>query len=135
MLFASPKWTAPRWHALVAEDSLLHQRLAISLLTRRGIQATAVNNGQQAVVAARDFRFNLILMDVEMPVLDGCAATRQIRDQETKLGRRVPIIAVTSMEDPERVLRAGMDAYISKPLSASALDGVLRELLAETACC
>ena len=70
-----------------------------------------------------------------MPVLDGCAATRQIRDQETKLGRRVPIIAVTSMEDPERVLRAGMDAYISKPLSASALDGVLRELLAETACC
>ena len=132
MLFASPKWITSRWHALVAEDSLVHQRLAVNLLTRRGFQATAVNNGQEAVAAARDFHFNLILMDVEMPVLDGCAASRQIRDQETRYDQHVPIVAVTSMEDRERVLRAGMDAYIPKPLTAAALDRVLRNLGADT---
>ena len=135
MQFPSPTQNTPCRHVLVAEDSLLYQRLATGLLAQRGIQATVVNNGQEAVVAARDFRFDLILMDVEMPILDGCAATRQIRAQEPRHGIHVPIVAVTSLNDRQRVLRAGMDAYINKPLSAAALDGVLRDLAVEPACC
>jgi two-component system sensor histidine kinase/response regulator len=135
MSFASPIQKTPRWQALVAEDSVIHQRLALSILNRRGFQVTVVNNGREAVVASRDFAFDLILMDVEMPVLDGCAATRQIRVQEMQHGLHVPIVAVTALEDRERVLNAGMDSYIPKPLSAAALDDILHQLVADTACC
>ena len=64
-----------------------------------------------------------------MPVLDGYAATLRIRDQESKGGGHVPIVAVASRDDPERALNAGMDAYLAKPLSKSALDEVLRALV------
>lgn len=135
MQFPTPTRSTPRRQALVAEDSLVHQRVAERLLGQRGFQVTVVDNGRAAVVAARGVAFDIILMDVEMPVLDGCDATRQIRHQETQQGLHVPIVAVTSLQDRERVLNAGMDAYIAKPLSPRTLDEILRELPAQTACC
>lgn len=135
MVILTPTRPAPRWHALVAEDSLVHQRLASHILSKLAIQATVVRNGREAVEAVRNFEFDLVLMDVEMPVLDGCAATRQIRAREIKLGIHLPIVAVTSLEDPSYVLSAGMDAYIRKPLSVAALDEILGRFVASTASC
>ena len=116
--------------ALVAEDSVLHQRLAIGLLSRRGFEVTVVSNGREAVAAARQGSFDVIFMDVEMPILNGCDATRQIRDEETSCGKHVPIVAVTSLDERDLVLSAGMDAYLHKPLSAAALDSVLPDFVA-----
>ncbi len=121
-------------HALVAEDSLIHQRLARSILAQRGFLVTVVNNGHEAVVATRGVNFDLILMDIEMPVLDGCAAARQIRFQQAANQPRVPIVAVTSLDDRQRVLAAGMDAHLAKPLAADRLDRVLEELVCDSAC-
>jgi len=122
-------------HVLVAEDSLIHQRLATTLLVSRGLQVTMVDNGYKAVLAAREGHFDLILMDIEMPVLDGCAAVQQIRVDESTRGAHVPIVAVTSLDDENRILNAGVDSIIAKPLTAKLLDNILHDLASETADC
>lgn len=103
---------------LLAEDNLINQKLVVALLEKQRHQVTVVGNGRDALEAARE-AYDLILMDVQMPDMDGLAATEQIRKQEAGAGRRVPIIAMTAYAmkgDRERCLAAGMDGYISKPI-------------------
>ena len=109
---------------LLAEDGLVNQKVAVNLLEQRGHKVTVANNGQEAVDALDIESFDVVLMDVQMPELDGMAATRKIREMEEKKGGRVPIIALTAHAmkgDKERFLDAGMDDYISKPLSVQIL--------------
>ncbi len=120
-----------RLDVLVAEDNSVNQRLARHVLERFGHQVTIVKNGREAVEAIEANDFDLVLMDVQMPEMDGLTATREIRKRESETGKRVPIIAVTAHAmdgDRDRFLDAGMDDYISKPISRERLREVLREL-------
>jgi CheY-like chemotaxis protein/HPt (histidine-containing phosphotransfer) domain-containing protein len=109
---------------LLAEDSLVNRKLAIGLLERRGYQVVAVKNGKQAVDAVRSQPFDLVLMDVEMPEMDGLEATRIIRAAEKETGAHVPIVALTARAmkgDREHCLAVGVDGYVSKPIRADQL--------------
>ncbi|MEM9071016.1 MAG: response regulator [Myxococcota bacterium] len=120
---------------LVAEDNATNREVISSLLAVIGFDSQMVENGAQAVEAARDADVRAILMDCQMPVMDGYAATRAIREEEQAGGRaRMPIIAVTAHalpEEQERATEAGMDAYVTKPVSLGALDEALSNLLEE----
>ena len=109
-----------RLHILLAEDSLVNQKLAVGLLERRGHRVFVANNGRAALAAIEDHPFDLVLMDVQMPELDGLDATRALRQREAATGRaRLPVIAMTAHAmagDRERCLASGMDSYISKPI-------------------
>lgn len=109
---------------LLAEDNIVNQRLAIGVLEKHGHQVTVVNNGQAAIEALAEQTFDLVLMDVQMPVLDGMEATRRIRQEEETTGLHQPIIAMTAHAmkgDREACLEAGMDEYIAKPIRISAM--------------
>jgi len=113
---------------LLAEDSLVNQKVATALLTRHGHRVVVANNGKEAVDAAASRGFDAVLMDVQMPEMDGFEATAAIRLRERQSGRRVPIIAMTAHAlkgDRERCLEAGMDDYVSKPIRADELFEVL----------
>jgi PAS domain S-box-containing protein len=113
---------------LLAEDNLVNQRVAMAVLKKLGLSADLASNGEEAVRAFHSGRYDLVLMDCQMPEVDGFQATRRIRDLETP-GRHVPILAMTAnaMEgDRERCLQAGMDDYLPKPVTLDAL----REALA-----
>ena len=114
-------------NVLLVEDHLINQKLAITLLERWGHHVEVADNGQSAVEMVADQQFDVILMDMMMPVMDGLEATRRIRSLETT--RRTPIIAMTAnaMEaDRERCLEAGMDDYLSKPIKAQELRQMLQ---------
>jgi CheY-like chemotaxis protein len=114
---------------LLAEDSLTNQKLAISLLERWGHEVTVAQNGREAVAACAVGGFDLVLMDVEMPHLDGLQATAAIREQERDSRRHVPIIAMTAhamQGDRQRCLAAGMDGYLPKPIRRQQLQEVLQ---------
>jgi CheY-like chemotaxis protein len=103
---------------LLAEDSLVNQKLAVGLLERWGHTVRVCNNGQEALAALEVGNYDLVLMDVQMPELDGLEATRMIRSREQQTGHKVPIIAMTAHAmrgDREACLEAGMDGYVSKP--------------------
>jgi two-component system sensor histidine kinase/response regulator len=109
---------------LLAEDSLINQKLAIGLLERWGHRVTVASNGNEAVRLSGNEEFDLILMDVQMPELDGLDATREIRKREEKSGIHLPIIAMTAHAmkgDRELCLAAGMDGYLMKPIRAEQL--------------
>ena len=115
---------------LVAEDNLVNQLLMRTLIEKRGHRVTVVANGTAAVAAWRQHRFDCILMDIQMPEMDGYAATRLIRAAEGN-GAHIPIIALTAYamkEDREKCLQAGLDSYISKPIQTAALDAALATL-------
>ena len=104
---------------LLAEDSLVNQRLAVGLLERHGHRVTIANNGRQAFDLVAGNGFDVILMDVQMPELDGLEATRLIRERELSTGQHIPIIAMTAHAlkgDRERCLSGGMDEYVAKPI-------------------
>ena len=104
---------------LLAEDNAVNQKLAVLLLEKHDHRVTVVGDGADAVRAAADNSFDVVLMDVQMPVTDGFQATAQIREQEQGSGRHTPIIAMTAHAmkgDRERCLAASMDEYISKPI-------------------
>jgi signal transduction histidine kinase/HPt (histidine-containing phosphotransfer) domain-containing protein len=106
---------------LLAEDSFVNQKLVLGLLKKRGHEVVVADNGRQAVELAQTNNFDLILMDVQMPEMDGFDATRRIRERERQAGLHTPIIALTAHAlkgDRERCLDAGMDAYVSKPMRA-----------------
>jgi CheY-like chemotaxis protein/HPt (histidine-containing phosphotransfer) domain-containing protein len=112
---------------LLVEDHVINQKLAITLLERWGHRVEVAGNGQIALEMLAKRPFDVVLMDMMMPVMDGLEATRRIRASES--GRRMPIIAMTAnaMEaDRERCLAAGMDDYISKPIKAHELQQLLQ---------
>ncbi len=109
---------------LLAEDNVVNQRLAVALLKKQGHTVVIANNGREAVEALEREQFDVVLMDVQMPVMDGLEATSEIRQKEGTGHKRARIIAMTAhamKEDRERCLAAGMDGYISKPISAQQL--------------
>jgi len=109
---------------LLAEDNTVNRALAAGILEKRGHELIRATNGREALEASRDPNIDLILMDVQMPEMDGFEATRCIRDEQEKTGRHVPIVAMTAHAmagDRERCLEAGMDDYLSKPLQKELL--------------
>ncbi|RLA96559.1 MAG: hypothetical protein DRG32_05125 [Deltaproteobacteria bacterium] len=106
----------------------------MKLLEKQGWRVTVASNGREAMELASRNGFDLILMDVQMPEMDGLDATRVIREKEKETGRHVPIIALTAhamKEDRERCLQAGMDAYVPKPIKVQKLFKVIEEILPE----
>ena len=104
---------------LLAEDNVINQKVAVGMLEAAGHEITVVNNGQEAVAALEQQPVDAILMDVQMPEMDGLQATAMIREREKTTGRHTPIIALTAHAmkgDQERCLAAGMDDYVSKPI-------------------
>ncbi len=121
-----------RLQVLVAEDSVVNQTLAVRLLERRGHTATVASTGAQALAALEAQRFDVVLMDVQMPEMDGLEAAAHIRAQEQTTGGHIPIIAMTAhvmQGDRERCLEAGMDDYMAKPIQAEALFETIKRLL------
>jgi len=113
---------------LLAEDNVVNQRLAVRLLERRGHSVTVAADGGAALSLLKQSGFDLVLMDVQMPVMDGFEATAAIRDQEASSGIHLPIIAMTAhamQGDLERCLAAGMDAYIAKPIDGDELTAMV----------
>jgi signal transduction histidine kinase/CheY-like chemotaxis protein len=107
------------FHILVAEDNPINQKLAVRLLEKKGYRATVAENGLVALACLEKQRFDMILMDVQMPEMGGLEATRSIRERERKLGGHIPIVAMTANAmkgDRERCLESGMDDYVSKPV-------------------
>jgi CheY-like chemotaxis protein len=105
---------------LLVEDDAVNQRLAQALLEKKGHRVTIAGNGREALAALDREKFDAVLMDVQMPEMDGFEATAAIRARERDTGRHLPIIAMTAYTmagDRERCLKAGMDSYISKPLN------------------
>jgi CheY-like chemotaxis protein len=115
------------WHntrVLLVEDNLVNQKLAVALLEKRGFGVTTVGDGKSGLAALQREPFDLVLMDIQMPGMDGFEATAAIREAEKSTGKHVPIIAMTAHAlkgDQERCLAAGMDAYVSKPIHTSEL--------------
>ncbi|MBP88561.1 MAG: hybrid sensor histidine kinase/response regulator [Planctomycetaceae bacterium] len=129
---------APRkpLNILLVEDSLVNQKLAVGLLESRGHSLQIANNGREAVSAVNKQRFDLVLMDIQMPELDGLEATTLIRARERGTATHVPIMAMTAHAmkgDREACLASGMDGYISKPIRAAKLFETIEEVLGELA--
>jgi len=116
---------------LVAEDTPFNQKFILRLLGRWGHEAVVVENGLLAVEAVKKNSFDIVLMDVQMPEMDGFEATATIRDWEYQVDMHIPIVAMTAHAmkgDRERCLDAGMDDYISKPISTEALQEIINDL-------
>lgn len=124
----------PPLKILLAEDNPVNQQVSMQRLRRMGHEVTLVENGENAVEAFKTVNFDLIIMDVQMPVMDGLEATRQIRSIEKDSGRdrRTPIVAMTAHAlkgDKSKCLEAGMDDYITKPFRSDKLQRVLKRTL------
>jgi CheY-like chemotaxis protein len=119
-------------HILLAEDNAINQRVAVRLLEKLGHMVTVANNGREALDAVQRHRFDLILMDVQMPEMGGFEATAQLRERERQSGVHVPIIALTAHAmkgDRERCLAAGMDGYLAKPIQTDDLIRTIARLV------
>jgi signal transduction histidine kinase/DNA-binding response OmpR family regulator len=117
---------------LLAEDSVVNQRLAIRLLEKAGHTVVLAHNGRDAVAAVEREPFDVVLMDVEMPIMSGLEATATIREKELANGQHIPIIAMTAHAmkgDRERYLAAGMDGYVSKPIQPRELYDALQNAM------
>jgi two-component system sensor histidine kinase/response regulator len=115
---------------LLAEDNPVNQKLAMRVLEKMGHRVTVVGNGRDAFETLRKAAYDVVLMDVQMPVMDGLTATAMIREAETETGGHVPIIAMTAnamQGDRERCLEAGMDDYLPKPIRFQDLADVLQK--------
>jgi PAS domain S-box-containing protein len=131
-----PSEGARRLHVLVAEDNPVNQTLIVRLLEKLGHTSFLAANGEEAVRAHEAQMFDVVLMDVQMPVMDGLAATAAIREREARDHgrRRVPIMAVTAFAlrgDREKCLAAGMDDYLTKPIKPDDLAAALNRLFAD----
>ena len=120
--------TAPQLRILVAEDNAVNQRLCLRLLESRGHAVTIAANGLEVLSLVAESTFDLILMDIQMPIMDGLEATSRLRADERDTGQHTPIYAVTAnamQGDREHYLNSGMDGYLSKPIRPFELDEVL----------
>jgi CheY-like chemotaxis protein/HPt (histidine-containing phosphotransfer) domain-containing protein len=109
---------------LLAEDNATNQMLAVALLEKEAHKVETVVNGKEALTALANRSFDVVLMDVQMPEMDGLEATSRIREQERATGKHIPIVAMTAHAmkgDRERCFAAGMDGYVSKPVQAAEL--------------
>jgi CheY-like chemotaxis protein len=125
-LAAAPPTVAPSrpLRLLLAEDNVVNQRVAVGMLSARGHNVTVASNGIEALAALAGGAFDLVLMDVQMPVMGGLEATEEIRRRECESGTHVRIVAMTAHAmrgDRDRCLAAGMDGYLSKPIDPLAL--------------
>jgi CheY-like chemotaxis protein len=121
---------------LLAEDSLVNQKLAVALLESHGHAVTVVGDGLDAVSAVKSRKFDLVLMDVQMPEMDGLSATRAIRAQEQARGGHIPIVGMTAHAlkgDREICLEAGMDEYVAKPIRAEHLFAAIEAVIPRAA--
>ncbi len=121
---------------LVAEDSPVNRTLLRRLLEKREHQVVEVTDGQQALETVASNRFDLVLMDIQMPVLDGLRTATAIRERERSTGGRLPLIAVTAHAlkgDRERCLRAGFDGYVTKPIHVEDLMAAIEDILGDAA--
>ena len=117
---------------LLVEDNVVNQMVAEAMLERRGFEVVVAGNGREGAELFQQGRFDLVLMDIQMPEMDGFEALAAIRAFEEGTGRRTPVVALTAhalKEDRERCLAAGMDDYLSKPIEASRLYEVIRSVL------
>lgn len=117
----------PGLRLLLAEDNVVNQKVAVRFLQKYNFEVTVVGNGAEALEALSNDRYDLVLMDVQMPIMDGLEAVQHLRKREATTGGHIPVIAMTAhamQGDRERCLAAGMDGYVSKPFKA-------HELLAE----
>ncbi len=109
---------------LVAEDNMVNQKLAVASLEKMGHQVELAATGAEALAKWRQGKFDLVLMDVQMPGMDGLEVARRIRQEERTLGTHIPVIAMTARSmggDRERCIEVGMDDYVSKPVSSEDL--------------
>jgi signal transduction histidine kinase/CheY-like chemotaxis protein len=128
--------TARPLHVLLAEDSIVNQKLVVTLLTRAGHRVIVANNGRDALDAIERDSFDVVLMDVQMPVMGGFEATGILRQRERGTGKHMLVVATTAHAmkgDREACEAAGMDAYISKPIQPLELFRVLARLFPEDA--
>jgi CheY-like chemotaxis protein/HPt (histidine-containing phosphotransfer) domain-containing protein len=117
---------------LVVEDNLVNQKFVVALLSKWGHRVVVAGDGAQCLKELERREFDLVLMDIQMPVMDGIAATRSIRSGEGPLGRHIPIIAITAHAqtlDRARCVEAGMDGYLSKPMDSELLRRAIAELV------
>ena len=124
--------TKVQLHILLAEDNAVNQRLAMRLLEKEGHTVVVVNDGRQALAAFESEAFDLILMDVQMPEMNGYEVTAAIREKERAAGTHISIVAMTAHAmkgDRERCLDAGMDGYVSKPIKSAQLLQAIEEVI------
>ncbi|HCL89827.1 MAG TPA: hybrid sensor histidine kinase/response regulator [Candidatus Atribacteria bacterium] len=117
---------------LLAEDNIINQKLGVRLLEKQGCQTVVANNGREAVELVQKDGFDLVLMDLQMPEMDGIEATKEIRKREKETGRHIPIIALTANafeEDRRRCLESGMDEYATKPIKIKELFIMIDKIL------
>jgi len=127
------RFAGSKGRVLLADDNITNQQVAQGILKKLGLRADAVANGEEVLKALETIPYDLVLMDVQMPVMDGFEATRRIRDSRSKVvDRQIPIIALTAhamQGDREKCLQAGMDDYLSKPVSPQSLVEILERWL------
>jgi CheY-like chemotaxis protein len=122
------KFAESSLNILVAEDNPVNQKLAVRMLEKRGHKITLARNGREAVQALEAAAYDLVLMDIQMPEMDGFAATAAIREREHGTGKHQPIVAMTAHAmkgDDQRCLYAGMDGYLAKPIRGEEIYAML----------
>jgi CheY-like chemotaxis protein len=122
------------WRVLVVEDVPSQQKLLVTILRKFGHSVIAADSGQRAIEIFQSQPFDVILMDVQMPGMDGLEATRTIRALEAQQGGHVPIVAITAhalLEDAAKCRAAGSDAYVRKPINLAELMALLKRLIDE----
>lgn len=121
---------------LLAEDNVVNQRLAARLLEKQGHMVVIAGDGVKALEALERDHFDVVLMDVQMPVMDGVEATAAIREKEKASGDHIPIVAMTAHAmagDRQRFLESGMDGYVSKPVHSHELFEAIETVLSPAA--
>ncbi len=118
----------PPLHVLLVEDSVVNQKLLIGILQRRGVDVIVAENGEEGLREFDQRHFDLVLMDIQMPVMDGLQATQMIRHRESISGKHTPIVAVTAGVDRDTCMAAGMDGFLQKPVRPNVLWAMISDV-------